>query len=69
MDGNSEIYLVEIKNKEITRLTSNLAIDTEPAWSVDGKNIIFTSDRAGSPQIYEMNVRTKLKSRLTVDGT
>ena len=63
MDGNSEIYLVEIKNKEITRLTSNLAIDTEPAWSVDGKNIIFTSDRAGSPQIYEMN-KNKIKKKI-----
>ena len=44
----------------------NLAIDTEPAWSPDGK-IIFTSDRSGSPQIYE-NVRTKLKRRLTTEG-
>ena len=61
--------LIKLIHKEITRLTSNSAIDTEPAWSVDGKKIIFTSDRAGSPQIYEMNIRTKLKRRLTVEGT
>ena len=68
MDGNSEIYLIELNTKKISRLTNNISIDTEPAWSVDGKKIIFTSDRAGSPQIYEIDVRTKLKRRITTQG-
>ncbi|NDA52625.1 MAG: hypothetical protein EBX66_09245 [Betaproteobacteria bacterium] len=30
------------------------AIDTEPVFSPDGRSIYFTSDRAGSPQIYQV---------------
>ena len=60
--------MIELNTKKISRLTNNISIDTEPAWSVDGKKIIFTSDRAGSPQIYEIDVRTKLKRRITTQG-
>ena len=61
--------VINLRNKNINRLTENIAIDTEPAWSPDGKKIIFTSDRSGSPQIYEIDIRTKLKRRLTTVGT
>ena len=37
MDGNSEIYIINLITKKIERLTENSAIDTEPAWSTDGK--------------------------------
>ena len=32
------------------------SINTEPAWSPDGKEIFFSSDRGGNPQIYKVNV-------------
>ena len=69
LDGNSEIYIINLDTKKIERLTENFAIDTEPAWSTDGKKIIFTSDRSGSPQIYELDLRTKLKRRITTEGS
>ena len=34
----------------------------------DGKNIIFTSDRSGSPQIYELSLKSMLKRRITTEG-
>jgi TolB protein len=37
-------------------VTDDPAIDTEAAWSADGKFIYFTSDRAGAPQIYRIGV-------------
>ena len=39
-----------------TRITDDPAIDTEPAWSPDGANLYFTSDRSGGPQIYRTDV-------------
>ena len=36
----------------VRRLTNNPAIDTTPTWSPNGTQIAFTSDRAGTPQIY-----------------
>jgi Periplasmic component of the Tol biopolymer transport system len=68
MDGNSEIYLVELKTKKNSRLTEKMSIDTEPAWSTEGRKIMFTSERAGSPQIYEIDTRTKKKRRMTTEG-
>ena len=38
--------------RQLTRITDDPAIDTEPAWSPDGRSLYFTSDRAGGPQIY-----------------
>ncbi len=36
------------------RLTQNEARDRRPVWSPDGKEIAFTSDREGSPQVWIM---------------
>ena len=36
------------------RLTSDPAIDTSPSFSPDGAQIVFNSDRGGSPQLYVM---------------
>ncbi len=57
LDGMSQIYLISAAEAGTPRrLTSSSAIDTEPAFSADGKFIYFTSDRGGSPQIYRMPV-------------
>ena len=37
------------------RLTFNGAVDSEPAWSPDGRRIAFHSDRTGNGEIYVMN--------------
>jgi TolB protein len=52
----------------LKRLTFDPAIDTEPSWSPDGRGIIFTSDRAGSPQLYRMDASGGSAERLTFDG-
>ncbi len=49
-------------------MTSGDSIDTEPEWSPDGRSLIFTSDREGRPQIYQLNVASKAVTRLTYDG-
>ncbi len=54
-DGNSEIFEMDIRSREMRRLTDNPGIDTSPSYSPDGDRIVFNSDRGGSQQLYTMN--------------
>jgi TolB protein len=67
-DGNVELYILNLATEELQRLTRNPAIDTEPTWSRDGRNIYFTSDRSGGPQIYRLDVYGGDPQRLTFEG-
>jgi TolB protein len=66
--GNPEIYVMDLASRQETRLTNNLAIDTEPRWTPDGQSIIFTSDRSGRPQLYQMPASGGGADRITFQG-
>ncbi|WP_299879328.1 Tol-Pal system beta propeller repeat protein TolB [uncultured Cocleimonas sp.] len=66
-NGSPDIYIVDAKSGDFTRVTTSSAIDTEPSWS--GTNsIVFTSDRGGSPQLYQIAATGGKAKRLTFDG-
>lgn len=44
-------------NGSWSRLTNGPAWDREPAWSPDGKSLVFTSDRSGAGDIYRLRLR------------
>jgi uncharacterized delta-60 repeat protein len=79
-DGNLEIYVMPAtgeagcQNKTCTvatRLTTNPAIDTSPAWAAT--KIAFSSTRDGNAEIYVMNAdgtaQTRLTSNAGIDAT
>ena len=67
--GNPDIYVLDLTTQDLTRITDDPAIDTEPEWAPDGKSLFFTSDRAGSPQIYQIGVTPGARpKRLTFGG-
>jgi TolB protein len=47
------------------RLTRSTAYDDGPAWSPDGKRIVFSSDRHERPDIYAMNADGSAIKQLT----
>jgi len=53
----------------VQRLMSSAGIDTEANFSPDGKSILFTSDRGGTPQIYRLTLGTGAVERMTFDGS
>ncbi|MCZ6762471.1 MAG: Tol-Pal system beta propeller repeat protein TolB [Gammaproteobacteria bacterium] len=67
--GNLDIYVLNLANQVLTRITRNPAIDTEATWSADGSRIFFTSDRSGGPQIYRTDVDGGNKRRVTYEGS
>lgn len=54
----TNIYVMDLANKSLKQLTIN-GINTAPKFSPDGKNVIFTSDRSGRPNIYVAPVESK----------
>lgn len=69
-DGNLDIHILDINSRELTRLTTNRAIDTEGSWSPDGDEIYFTSDRSGGPQIYRVSADGRgTPERVTFEGS
>ena len=56
---------VPSSNGDATNLTSHAADDWQPAWSPDGRRIVFGSDRAGLAEIYVMNADGSGVTRLT----
>jgi len=51
------------------RLTASSSIDTEPAFSPDGRTVYFVSDRGGGPQIYRVPAAGGNVERVTFSGS
>jgi TolB protein len=71
-DGNWEIYVLDLADGSLTRLTNNLAYDGAPAWRPttpgsgrDDPQIAFESYRDGNLDIYVMSVNSGEIRRLT----
>lgn len=69
VDGNPDIYVLDIISRQTKRLTTHRAIDTEGAWSPDGRYIYFTSDRSGGPQVYRISANGGSPERITFEGS
>jgi len=48
-----------------TRLTSDRGENIFPAWSSDGKHIVFTSNRDGNDEVYVINADGSGQTNLT----
>ena len=53
--GDSTIVEMDLRSKQVRRLTQGGSIDTAPSYSPDGRQITFESDRANHQQLYVMN--------------
>jgi Tol biopolymer transport system component len=50
-----DVWIYDISRATTSRLTTNRAQDRSPAWTPDGKRILFTSLRANFPEIYSIS--------------
>lgn len=54
-DGNTDVYMMDLRTRQTRALTNSPAIETTPSYSPDDRRIVFESDRGGSQQLYVMN--------------
>jgi len=60
-----DIYLLDIKESRLERITADISIDIQPAFSSDGKRLYFASDRTGIYNIYEFDIDKRELKRIT----
>ncbi len=66
-EGNPDIYILQIASGQLRKITDSAAIDTEADW-IDDDTLVFTSNRSGGPQLYEVSARGGRASRITFEG-
>lgn len=65
---NANIYTINVATGKLTTITEDTAINTEPCFTANGKQLLFTSNRSGSPQIYRIDLKSRKIKRLTFTG-
>ncbi|HOI29805.1 MAG TPA: PDZ domain-containing protein [Melioribacteraceae bacterium] len=60
-----DLWVCKLDGKDLKRLTSTPAVESDPHFSPDGKTIAFTSNRSGISAVYVMSVEGGDPVRLT----
>ncbi|MEM7031771.1 MAG: protein kinase [Chloroflexota bacterium] len=62
---DGDIWIMDENGQDQQQITFHSAKDYHPAWSPDGKKIVFISERDGNPEIYVMARNGKGAQRIT----
>lgn len=58
----NRLYLMDLPNGAPKRLTANDFTEAQPAWSPDGRHIVFTTWKQGGGHLYKINVEGRPKA-------
>ena len=53
VDGNVDVWVLDIRRIVFSRITSDVADDVAPVWSPNGDRIMFASNRKGTHDLYQ----------------
>ena len=61
--GKNDLYVVNLSDEHITRLTNDLFDDKDPSWSPDGSSLVFSSDRTeygdkGAYNLFQIDINS-----------
>jgi Tol biopolymer transport system component len=66
--SNWDIYLFSQQSKLPKRLTDYAGMDYDPVVSPDGRWLVFTSDRRGTPDLYALDLQRGGQPHLLIDS-
>ena len=67
VEGNWDVYSIEVDGNDLRRHTFDLADDLAPSWSPDGHCLAFQSHRDDNWEVYRLCAGDKEPTRLTHD--
>lgn len=65
-EGDSSILEMDLRSRQVRRLTQGRAIDTSPCYAPDGRQIVFESDRDGHQALYVMEADGSAPRRVSL---
>src|SRR5688572_9977526 len=65
VQGDVEIFSVDVASGRLARLTDSPGEDRDPSWSPDDRHIVFSSTRDGNAEIYVMRANGTDQRRIT----
>lgn len=63
-DGGKEVYLIDFDGYNLRKLTRDNTVNLSPAWSPDGKWIVYTSYAANNPDLVMIDTAGKNRQTL-----
>ena len=67
-NDQADIYVYDINNKELEKVTSYSGIDVNGAFIDDDKRVVFVSDRLGYPNIFAQKIGSKSVEQMVYHG-
>ena len=55
VSGNGDVWSFDLRRRALTRLTTDASTDNNAIWSPDGSRIVFSSNRKGVLDLYQMS--------------
>ena len=63
--GVGDIFVVDLRTREITNLTKDAFADSGPTWSPDGRALVYVARVSGNEKLFRLDLATGQKTQLT----
>jgi len=69
LNGTFDVWLMDAVRGNVTRVTSNPAIDIQPVWTPDGRSLVFSSNQRGNYCLFKQAVDSPGSNELLLNNT
>jgi hypothetical protein len=63
--GVGDIFVLDLKSKQLTNITKDNFGDASPTWSPDGKYIVYVARVSGNDKLFRVDIDTGKKTQMT----